>query len=176
MIMLAYVLSLGLLLQNPAQPCHKVDVVHTAAQKQALKQFIAECHQQGLIFQGKGIIKMTVYQDAEGQPNWWLSAMEDDQYKDNPTLTYSKFAGELILVYQGDSTPQLTDKAQVNSCLEAIINNRVKRRPEAQYVEEPGPNGTTRKTRVMTMKGGGLGNDTHFTFKPDGTYTALRGA
>ncbi|UYZ57483.1 hypothetical protein [Hymenobacter latericus] len=69
----------------------------TALQKRVLREFIAGCHRERHFFEDKRIVQLTTYQDARGQLNWVVSALIDDRFKDNPTITYSLIDDTLIL-------------------------------------------------------------------------------
>ncbi|MBF9221446.1 hypothetical protein [Hymenobacter ruricola] len=162
------------------QVCRKVTIAQTAQQEQLLKEYVAECRKGRYFIENKGIVQLSVSHDKAGQLHWWVSAMIDDRYKDNPPKTYGRIDDEIILVYQADSAQNvggLSSKAPINACLESVIQNRVYQRPSTQerYIESIGPNGERRKYRVNRTAFGNYWNSKHFVFKSDGTYSVLNG-
>jgi hypothetical protein len=153
-----------------------VQVAPDKAKRDLLRQFITDCHQEHYFFEDKGVVELIAYQDGRGRTAWYLSAIIDDRYRDNPPTAYSMLGNDIILVYQGDSlgnklrTPAL-DMAPLVKCLELVIGPAVYQRPaiKERFVEETVGQKTT-KYRVFTQSGGNLHHERRIIFNADGTY------
>lgn len=169
----ALLLSASLL----AQPCKRVDIATTPQQKMLIREYLQECRQKRYFFEDKGIVTLTIYQDAKGRTCWLLSAMIDDRYRANPLPEqYAFVAHDVFLVYKGDSTGRVlsmpTGTTERDKCLQEIIGSRVYERStkkQFMYVQEA--NGQETKYPVTHQFNGNHWNEQIIRFNRDGTVT-----
>jgi hypothetical protein len=165
-----------------AQSCQRIEVATDSTRKHLLYQFIDECYRGRYFIEDKGIVSLTIYQNAEGQEIWSIHAMIDDRYKDNPPTTYSILGNNVILVYSADSLGR-TNKvlpqniASINRCIGDVIANRVYQRPlvKERSIEVLGTNKEFIKLPVKTITGGNYWNSKRVLFNTNGTYRILTG-
>lgn len=125
----------------------------------------------------KGIVHLCEYHNSQNQLCWLLYSRVDDLYKDNPPNRFADFDGDIILIYDADSTGRVIktigDRTSLNQCLEKIIGDRVFIRPATKkrwtsavipYVNKRRYEGNR---RIMTGGGGSI----IVTFNKDGSYT-----
>ena len=169
-------LALPLLRAAQVPACQPVQIAPDQVKRDLLRQFITDCHREHYFFEDKGVVELITYQDSKGRTAWYLSALIDDRYRDNPPAAYSMQGTDIVLVYQGDS---LGHKLRVPTaavaplvhCLELVIGPAVYLRPaiKERFVEETVGQKTT-KYRVRTDSGGNVRHGRHIIFNADGTY------
>jgi len=166
---------------NPP-PCTEVKEVKIATdpiKRKALFSFIQSCIREHWFSSAydKGIIHLYEYHNSQNELCWRLYPRIDDLYKDNPPNRFADFDGDIILIYDADSTGRVQktvgDKASLNQCLEQIIGDRVFRRPITKkrwtsavipHINEKQREGNR---RYVT---GGVG-EVIIRFNKDGSYT-----
>ncbi|MVN78688.1 hypothetical protein GO988_20330 [Hymenobacter sp. HMF4947] len=176
MLRLISLLALPLLGVAQVPSCRPVQIAPDQTKRDLLRQFINDCHREHYFFEDKGVVELIAYHDAKGRAAWYLSALIDDRYRDNPPAAYSMQGNDIVLVYQGDSlgkqvrTPTL-DVAPLVKCLELVIGPAVYQRPaiKERFVEETIGQKTT-KYRVLTDSTGNLYHERRIVFNADGTY------
>jgi hypothetical protein len=182
MLLLASLLALPLLGVAQIPSCQPIQIAPDNIKRDLLRQFINACYREHYFFQDKGVVELIAYHDAKGRAAWYLSAIIDDRYRDNPPTTYSMQGNDIVLVYQGDSlgnkarTPT-SDVASLVRCLELVIGPAVYQRPaiKERFVEETIGKKTT-KYRVITDSTGNLYHERIIVFNADGTYTVYNPA
>ena len=163
-----------------AQPCQEITIATDSTKQSILRQFISSAEKNRFFVNDKGIVKLTRYQDANGLTRWYLVATIDDQYKDNPPTKFSDFDGDIVLVYDADSSgkelPTKGNAANINQCLEEKIGDRVYIRPRTknrwtshEYKTLSGKIIRQGQRRITTGNGGSL----IIIFQKDGTYKTL---
>jgi hypothetical protein len=170
----ALALPLPGIAQAPA--CQPLQIAPDKVKRDLLQQFIIDCHHEHYFFEDKGVVELIAYQDGMGRTAWYLSAIIDDRYRDNPPAAYSMLGTDIVLVYQGDSlgnklrTPT-PDVAPLVHCLELVIGPAVYQRPtiKERFIEEKVGQKTT-KYRVRTDSGGNVHHERRIIFNTDGTY------
>ncbi|WP_080059277.1 hypothetical protein [Spirosoma aerolatum] len=161
-------------------PCNEIKEVKLATdpvKKKILFQYIQDClHNQSFnTTYDKGIINLYEYKNSQNQLCWLLFAQIDDSYKDNPPTRFSDFQGEIILIYDADSTGRVLktsgDKASLNRCLEQIIGDRVFIRPtiKTRWTSSVLPDNEKRKEGNHRWVTGG-GGAVIIRFNKDGSY------
>lgn len=177
MLLLASLLALPLLGMAQAPACQPMQIAPDKTKRDLLRQFINDCHHEHYFFEDKGVVELIAYHDAKGRAAWYLSAIINDRYRDNPPTAYSMQNNDIVLVYQGDSlgnklrTPA-PDVAPLVRCLELVIGPAVYQRPaiKERFVEEK-VGQKTNKYRVQTLSGGNAYHERLIIFNADGTYT-----
>ena len=175
-LLLTTLLSLPLLGIAQVPACQQVSIATDQVKRDLLRQFITDCYQTHYFFEDKGLVELITYQDNKGRTAWYLSAIIDDRYRDNPPQTYSLLGNDIILVYQGDSLGNklrapTAAVAPLMHCLELVIGPAVYQRPaiKERFVEETVGQKTT-KYRVRTNSGGNVHHERRVIFNADGTY------
>lgn len=159
-----------------AQSCQPVQVATTAQQKEALRKYIKECNQKRFFSEGKGVVKLIIFQDAEGLTNWHLIALLDDSYRSFPPAQYAYFEDRVILIYQGNQNarylPIEGDEASRNACIQDIVGSRVaKYSPKQRFVSKQDATGKVNQVPVRDFLYGNLNNEVVIRFNKDGTIT-----
>lgn len=191
---LLYLLLLILVSQSPlrAQPCVQSDI-KDKKQKKILSQFIAECEASGFLKPQLGIIHLTEWIDQQGQLNWQIWAQTNwKQYSHiapyygrctdclAPT-GWTRIANRIILRYQQSGERDTLSLAQA-SCLKQLLGGAVRFVPPP-IGEQPTPLRDSQGRPVLDQDGkpmmnqarkdiilgNGGGNNTHITFKKDGS-------
>lgn len=162
-------------------PCNgvmQVKIATDSLKEKILNKFISDCVNNNWFNRSydKGIIHLYEYFDTKGNLCWYLSPLIDDRYKDNPPNRFSDFRGDIILVYDADSTGRVRmtagDKDAKNHCLEQIIGDRVFTRPtqKTRWTSDVIPyinkNRSEGNRRIMTGGGGAI----IVRFTKDGKY------
>lgn len=182
LLLLASLLALPSLGVAQVASCQPIQIAPDGTKRDLLRQFINDCHHEHYFFQDKGVVELIAYHDVKGRAAWYLSAIIDDRYRDNPPAAYSMQGNAIILVYQGDSlgnklrTPA-PDMAPLVKCLELVIGPAVYQRPaiKERFVEETIGQKTI-KYRVLTDSTGNLYHERRIVFNADGTYTVYNPA
>lgn len=92
-------LALPLLGTAQVPACQPVQIAPDEAKRDLLRQFITDCHREHYFFEDKGVVELIAYQDSKGRTAWYLSALIDDRYRDNPPAAYSMQGNDIVLVY-----------------------------------------------------------------------------
>jgi hypothetical protein len=162
-------------------PCDEVKQVKLdtdTSKRQILSDFIRACEQNEWK-NDKGIVLLREYQNEQGKYCWLLIPSIDDRYKDNPPARFASFNGDIILVFDADSTGNIKvaqgDKNALNQCLEQIIGDRVYIRPtiKTRWTDNVVPF-TNRKMKVGARRiSAGNGGSLIIIFNGDGSYKKL---
>ena len=159
----------------PAPPCRQVDVDTDTTKRRLLYEFIDASLKNRRFVNDKGIVQLNVYKNKEGLTCWMLIPHIDDQYKDNPPPTFDDLNGDIILVYPADvngyelKTP---NPEALNKCLEAVIGDRVYRRPtiKGRWTRYKLPGMDRIFTEGVHRDETGSGGAIIIIFQKDGTY------
>ncbi len=150
-------------------------------------EYIQESYQKRYFLGDKGVVHLTKSKDLMGRETWYLEAIVDDRYRDNPPTQWASFNGYVVLIYNQDHLPgPLTEsqKKELISCLQEVIQDRLYIRPPKQerwfnVEEKPGvpvrhaKTGEPLRIKQFRIRGGNVYNEKQITFYPDGTYTVL---
>ncbi|MVM30745.1 hypothetical protein GO755_11940 [Spirosoma sp. HMF4905] len=124
----------------------------------------------------KGIVHLYEFHNSQGQLCWYLSGLIDDSYKDNPPNRFADVSGDIVLIYEADSTgrPLKTtgDKVAKNRCLEQIIGDRVFTRPtiRTRWTSDVLPHINRKRNEGNHRNITGNGGSILVIFNKDGTY------
>ena len=127
----------------------------------------------------KGIVLLREYQNEQGKACWLLLPSIDDSYKDNPPGRFASFNGDIILVFDADSSknvkPTERDKDRLNQCLAKIIGDRVYTRPttKTRWTDNVMPFTNRKMERGTSRIYGGNGGSLIIIFNSDGSYEKL---
>lgn len=159
-----------------AQSCKEVDIITSSQKRDILREYIADCNQKHYFFEGMGVVRLVVFQDAEGQYCWQLSALIDTRYRAAPPSQYAWFHHDIILIYQGTTygnpLPGKGDKEVLNNCLADEIGGRLyEYNPKPAYAYFNEGNGVRVKSRVTVTDAGNVHNSLIIRFNKDGTIT-----
>ncbi|MBN8823783.1 MULTISPECIES: hypothetical protein [unclassified Spirosoma] len=171
--------------QGNPPPCTDVQQVTIATdsiKQKILFEFIQNCVKEQWFNTNydKGIVHLYEFHNSENKLCWILSATIDDIYKNNPPLRFSDFRGDIILVYDADSTGRVVkttaDKAVLNRCLEQIIGDRVFTRPTTRrrWTSDVLPYINRKRNEGNRRFSTGGGGSTLVIFEKDGTYKLSR--
>lgn len=165
---------------NPP-PCTEVKLVDIApdnTRQVILFQFIQSC-ERGWWVNDKGIVILHEYRNREGKYCWLLLPCIDDRYKDNPPSRAADFRGDIVLIYDADSSghalPTVGDKTALNQCLEQIIGDRVYIRPtiRSRWTNQVMPFTNRRRMQGNRRLQYGNGGSLIIIFHPNGTVEKL---
>jgi len=182
---------LGFLPVN-AQPCKRL-AIQSKQQQKVLKRFIHECESKGFFTPDSGYIYLSEWVDSEGQTNWQVSARK--KWRKYSTIApfhghctdcltpvgWTKVTDRLVLRYNADRRDTLT-KAE-SGCLQKLLAPYVTIVPpmapppkEVVRRDSRGQPILDKEGRVLMQPyypdvhaGSGGGNNTHITFKKDGS-------
>jgi hypothetical protein len=169
--------------RNPP-PCFdvkQVEIASTPLENRLLDEFIQKSIRDGG-FQArydKGIVHLHAYRNEQGKRCWLLIPYIDDRYKDNPPTRFSDFRGDIILIYDANSTGlALKTEGNIearNQCLEQIIGDRVFSRQPRRYrwTSTMVPFANKKRIEGTRRITGGNGGDVIIIFNEDGTYELL---
>jgi hypothetical protein len=161
----------------PCDEVERVDLESDSIKRQILARFIFHCEEKSWK-NDKGIVMLTEYINDDGKQCWLLTPSIDDRYKDNPPRKFAILSGDIILIFEGDTTgmqkpwPGSKDKNKINDCLDKIIGDRVYIRPTAKTRWADGfrPFTTEKITEGRHRWISGNGGDIIIIFNGDGTY------
>ena len=175
-----------------AQPCKRLNI-ENKKQQRVLKRFIRQCESKGFLTPDSGYIYLFEWVDSEGQTNWQVSARKKWR-KYSPIAPFrghcidclaptgwTNVSNRLVLCYNADHSDTLT-KAE-SDCVQALLTPRVTIVPpgapppkEVVRRDAQGQPILDKEGRVIMQPfypdvsaGGGGGNNTHITFKKDGS-------
>lgn len=179
-------------LPTAGQPCVRNDFTDKR-QRNLISQFIKECEQRGFLTSKLGFIHLAEWTDQKGQLNWqmwaktsWRQFAPYSTYKHQCTdclapFGWTKISGHLIIRYKDPSKSDTLTSEQA-SCLRQLLTGSVTfESPPAPHVPAPikdsqgqpilGRDGKPIMTtgRDVIILGNGGGNNTHVTFKEDGS-------
>jgi hypothetical protein len=162
-----------------AQVCRPVALATDSVHRAELGRYIQLCQQQYVLSEGKGLVHLTCYQDAEGLSCWYLSALADDRYTLTPPSQHTVFNKQIILIYQGNQSgtplPIAGDPTARVACLREVVGSRVSpylRSP--QYTTVPDATGKLQRVQVQQVTGGAPNHDLLLKFHKNGTVTRLK--
>ena len=162
-------------------PCDEVKQVKLdtdSTRTKILFDFIRACEQNEWK-NDKGIVLLREYQNEQGKSCWLLLPSIDDRYKDNPPGRFASFNGDIILVFDADSTgnvkPAQGDKNALNQCLEQIIGDRVYIRPtiKTRWTDNVRPFTNDKMEEGARRIWAGNGGSLIIIFNEDGSYRKL---
>lgn len=162
-----------------AQGCRPVALVTDSVHRAELVRYIRLCQQQSVLSEGKGLVHLTCYQDADGLACWYLSAFADDRYTLTPPAQYAVFNQQIILLYQGDQSgtplPIAGDPSARVACLQEVVGSRVSpysRLP--QYTTVRNETGKLQRVQVRHVTGGAPNHELLLKFHKNGTVTRFQ--
>lgn len=139
-----------------------------------ISQYIMSCVRDHWFVNNKGIVEIRRFVNEKGEKCWYMMAVIDDSYKDNPPTEYAWRNGDLVFFYDG-ITPtsfakkQTTPTPELLACLEEVTYDKLYIRPPAktQYITVFG------KKIINTGRHclGNCANDLIVTFHERGDYT-----
>jgi hypothetical protein len=122
----------------PCQAVKQISIATDSVKKKVLFDYIKQCSANNSFNSDydKGILHLYEFTDSENQLCWIIFPRIDDLYKDNPPTRFADFYGDIVLVYDADSTGQVVKNegnvSAINQCLAQIIGDRVFTRPSSR--------------------------------------------
>lgn len=161
-----------------AQACQEVTLFTNGQQKEIISDYIKTCYQNHYFFEDKGVVTITVYQDATGHNCWRLSALVDNRFLASPPKQYTWSNNDVILVYQGDSSGKSItassdqSKSALINCLTELVGSRVYTYASGpQYAYDTDAKGNKKRLLIKHDVGGNIHNELIIIFNSDGTFT-----
>jgi hypothetical protein len=143
-------------------------------QEQAIvRQYVMSCIRDHWFVNSKGIVEIRRFVNEKGEKCWYMMAVIDDSYKDNPPTEYAWCTADLVFFYDSIkpnsfAKKQTTPTPELLACLEEVTYDKLYIRPPAkrQYT-------TIFGKQILHMRHclGNCANDLIVTFHERGDYT-----
>ena len=121
------------------KPCHEYTL--NEQEKVVVSSYIMTCVHGHWFVNNKGVVKITRFVNEKGEKCWYLVAVIDDRYKDNPPTEYAWCNADLIFFYESIETCSYSEKKttptpELLACLEEVTYDKLYIRPPAktQYI------------------------------------------
>jgi hypothetical protein len=166
----------------PCQEVKQVTIATDSVKRKLLFDYIRQCSTNNSFNSDydKGILHLYEFQDSKNRLCWILYPRIDDYYKDNPPTKFSDFDGDIVLVYEADSTGRAIenkgDIPAINRCLEQIIGDRVFTRPSirTRWTSDVLPFINQKRNHGNSRISTGGGQAIKVRFNKDNTYSISR--
>ncbi|MDF7816941.1 hypothetical protein P1X15_05015 [Runella sp. MFBS21] len=157
------------------KPCHEYTL--NEQEKVIVSSYIMTCVHGHWFVNNKGVVKITRFVNEKGEKCWYLVAVIDDRYKDNPPTEYAWCNADLVFFYESvnyNSSPgsysekKTTPTPELLACLEEVTYDKLYIRPpvKRQYTTIFGKQILNRRLCL-----GNCANDQIVTFHERGDYT-----
>ncbi len=154
------------------KPCSEYTL--NEQEKVVVSSYIMTCVHGHWFVNNKGVVKITRFVNEKGEKCWYLVAVIDDRYKDNPPTEYAWCNADLIFFYESIETCSYSEKRttptpELLACLEEVTYDKLYIRPPAktQYIVVSGKRTVNPGRRCV----GNCANDQIVTFHEKGDYS-----
>ncbi|MDF7816940.1 hypothetical protein P1X15_05010 [Runella sp. MFBS21] len=90
------------------KPCHEYTL--NEQEKVVVSSYIMTCVHGHWFVNNKGVVKITRFVNEKGEKCWYLVAVIDDRYKDNPPTEYAWCNADLVFFYESVETCSYSEK------------------------------------------------------------------
>lgn len=175
-----YILLLFVGFISQAQPCTELKIMDSIT-RSILLEYADQCRARNFFKEGIGVIEMTDFVDSTGHRGLHLNALIDDRYKNAPPKQYALVNGQLVFVYQGNSSgvrQQERNTPELITCLSNILGSRLYIRPAHKInetIDVIDSGGNAKKIRRQkSIYGGNQWNWVYYIFDTPTEYHIVR--